>query len=164
MEEKFTSLFFFPDELKEHPCSLNGKRKKISLSMGTSSALGWQGMPQWQVVPNTALQRPQVGTWHLLAISCIQKKWFNFLPVSDVYKWPTPPTAHARNVWVPTFLVPHSNWGIFFPELTWNESGFSTDVCENAKWEMKIRCFERPRGKRFAEGCSLFWQPWPWNL
>lgn len=28
MGEKFTSLFFFPDELKEHPCSLNGKRER----------------------------------------------------------------------------------------------------------------------------------------
>lgn len=108
----------------------------------------------------------KASSWHL-ASPCHKlhpKKWFNFPPVSDVYKWPTPPTAHARNVRVPTFLVPHSNWRIFFPELTWNESGFSTDVCENAKWEMEIRCFERPNGTLFAKGCSLLWQPWPWNL
>ena len=119
-KETFRRGFFFFNELKECPCvawiARKGKyssfsryflyfklARNISITGCTECYFKDLELACWVLLPQIASKNDLTS------------------PVSDVYKWHTPLTTHARNVWIPTFLISHSSQRRFFfrAKKTW---------------------------------------------
>ena len=146
-------IYIYIYELKECPCVAWMARKgKYSSFNGYFLYFKLARNASTTGCPRMLLQRPGVGTLDTLATNCIQK-WFNFPSQWCVQMAHTPLTTHARNVWIPTFLISHSSqsifvfrakkkWIKFVKGYVWKmpKEKWKSDAFKGRAWSALLRC------------------------